>query len=75
MKLDLNKKELIIVAILILMESFLQFDEHNINSLYFMICRNPYFNGILSAISLSNTKMLQSILSRNPYFNGILSAI
>ena len=56
------------------MESFLQFDEHNINSLYFMICRNPYFNGILSAI-LNKNEIEIINKRRNPYFIGIISAI
>ena len=36
--------------------------------------RNPYFNGILSAIFV-NMCLPVSEKSRNPYFNGILSAI
>ena len=40
-----------------------------------VICRNPYFIGILSAIppTMLHQDMLQS--GRNPYFIGILSAI
>ena len=61
------------VAILILLESFLQY--------YIMInensadkSRNPYFIGILSAIPMVLKELVMEH-SRNPYFIGILSAI
>ena len=62
------------VAILILLESFLQYGHTECPSNFFL-CRNPYFIGILSAIELQEELFKKNNRSRNPYFIGILSAI
>ena len=64
------------VAILILVESFLQYEYvDGKGRKYFS--RNPYFSGILSAIQYKKKKKkkMWRKLCRNPYFSGILSAI
>ena len=61
------------VAILILLELTLQYDNEMMR-IYYNDGRNPYFIGINSAIKLLNM-VFKAILSRNPYFIGINSAM
>ena len=73
---DINKLQSLEVAILILLESFLQYLK-NLKNLKTSISRNPYFIGILSAILYSlgyhrNYKLSQSLFYWNPFCNLIV---
>ena len=84
----MNTSNLKYVAILILLESFLQYNKafkkfigilsaillHALNKKVCNSSRNPYFIGILSAIERKSKRRIYNN-SRNPYFIGILSAI